>query len=254
MRFAPLLVILTLCSAFAQDTADQVTSRSYQLTGPTPPNGDYLDEMVTVIRAVADARDVSLDAPARQIAFSGRGEIPEMSEWLLRQLDKPPGATPPETAEFHSTKKDDNAAVFYLAHVTGPRYIQEVLTVLRTVGDVQKVFAYRALNALAVRGPASRIALTKWMVESMDKAPPVAVSKTSEFHLGGARDDAIRIYYLANARGADINRILTAVRVTGEIQKTFAVAENGAFAIRGRPEDMAKAEGILLSMDQQLAH
>jgi hypothetical protein len=242
-----------VCSAFAQDTANQVTSRTYRFTGPAPSARDY-QELATVIRTVGDARDVNLDAEAGQIAFSGRGEVPEMSEWLLRQLDKAPGARPSEAPEFHSAQKDDNVAVFYAAHATGPRYMQEVLTVLRTVADVQKLFSYRALNALAVRGPAAQIALTKWMVESMDKAAPIAVSKTPEFHLSGVRDDTIRIYYLANARGADINRILTAVRVTGGIQKTFAVAENGALAIRGRLEDMVKAEGILLSMDQQLAH
>ncbi len=252
MRFVTLLVALTVSTAFAQDT-QQATSRIYRFSGPAPSARDY-QELATVIRTVGDVREVNIDAEAGQIAFSGQGETPEMSEWLLRQLDKAPDATPSETPEFHSAQKDDKVAVFYLAHATGPRYIQELLTVLRTVGDVQKIFSYTALNALAVRGPAAMIALTKWMVESMDKAAPIAVSKTPEFHGSGVWDDTVRVYYLANARGEDINRILTAVRVTGDIQKTFAVGENGALAVRGRLEDMAKAEGIVLTMDQQLAH
>jgi len=253
MRLAPLLVVFTVCSAFAQDTADQVTSRSYRFTGPAPSARDY-QELATVIRTVADAREVNIDPDAVQITFSGRVEAPEMSEWLLRQLDKAPGARPSETPEFHSARKDDNVAVFYLAHATGPRYIQEMITALRVVGDVQKIFSYSARNALAVRGPAAQIALTKWMVESMDKAAPIAVTKPPEFHITGVWDDNVRVYCLANARGAeDISRIITAVRLTGGIQKTFAVTENGALAIRGRIEDMVKAEGILLSMEQQLA-
>src|SRR5439155_5038255 len=41
--------------------------------------------------------------------------------------------------------------VFYLSNVTSPQEMQELLTVLRTVVDVQKVFNYTSQNALVVR-------------------------------------------------------------------------------------------------------
>ena len=44
--------------------------------------------------------------------------------------------------------------VFYLSNVTGPQEMQEILTVLRTVVNVQKVFNYTAQNALIVRAEA----------------------------------------------------------------------------------------------------
>jgi hypothetical protein len=252
MRFAALLVALTVSSAFAQNT-DPVTSRTYLVTGPTPSARDY-QELLTVIRTVADVRDVAMDAAAGQITFGGRGESPEMAEWLLQQLDKTPGKTQSETPEFHSTKKDDNLAVFYLAHVKGPRGIQEALTVLRTVADVQKVFAYSALNALAVRAPAGQMALAKWMIQAMDKDAGVREANGSQFLIEGVRDPIVRVYYLANAATIDdMNRMLTAVRTTGGIMKTFTLTANRTIFIRGASEQMAKAESILLTMDQQLA-
>jgi len=119
MRCTPLLVIFMMSAAFAQDIP-QVTSRTYRFTGPAPSARDY-QELVTVIRTAGDVSAVTIDSAAGQITFGGRGESPEISEWLLRQLDKAPGAIPSEVPEFHSTQKDDNAAVFYLAHGTGQR-------------------------------------------------------------------------------------------------------------------------------------
>jgi hypothetical protein len=252
MRCASLLVVLTMSAAWAQDIP-QVTSRTYRLTGPTPSARDY-QELVTVIRTVADVREVSIDAAAGQITFGGRGEAPDMSEWLLQQLDKAPGKTPSETAEFHSAKKDDNLAVFYMKHVRSERGIQEALTVLRTVADVQKVFSYGALNALAMRGPAAQMALAKWMIEAMDTDAGIRVPKVPEFRIEGVRDPIVRVYYLANARTSDdISRMLTAVRTSGGIMKTFTLSTNRIFFMRGAPDQMTKAESILLTMDQQLA-
>ncbi len=251
MRFAAVLVAFTVCSAFAQDIADQVTIGSYRFTGSAPSARDY-QELATVIRTVADAREVNIDPDAVQLTFSGRGDAPEISEWLLRQLDKAPGTQPSEPPEFHSTRKDDNAAVFYLAHSPTPRDVQELLTTLRVVGDVQKIFSYTALHALAVRAPAAQMTLVKWMIQSVDRDAGTANTRVPEFHIDGVRDPVVRVYYLAHAQGQDLNHILTALRTTGEIQKTFSTSKS--LVVRGAPEQMAKVEGIVLSMDQQLAH
>jgi len=49
--------------------------------------------------------------------------------------------------------------VYYLSNTTTPQEVQELLTVLRTVTDVQKVFNYTAQNALIVRAEADTMAL-----------------------------------------------------------------------------------------------
>ena len=59
--------------------------------------------------------------------------------------------------------------VYYLSNTTTPQEIQEMLTVLRTVGDVQKVFNYTAQNALIVRAEADTIALVDKLVSDLDK-------------------------------------------------------------------------------------
>jgi general secretion pathway protein D len=59
--------------------------------------------------------------------------------------------------------------VYYLSNTTTPQEVQELLTVLRTVTDVQKVFNYTAQNALIVRAEADTMALVDKLVSDLDK-------------------------------------------------------------------------------------
>ncbi|HVW11106.1 MAG TPA: hypothetical protein VHC90_21120 [Bryobacteraceae bacterium] len=59
--------------------------------------------------------------------------------------------------------------VFYLKNPTTAQEIQEMLTVLRTVFDIQKVFNYTAQNALVVRCDADTMALVEKEIADLDK-------------------------------------------------------------------------------------
>jgi general secretion pathway protein D len=59
--------------------------------------------------------------------------------------------------------------VFYLTNPTTPQEIQEMLTVLRTVFDIQKVFNYTSQNALVVRCDADTMALVEKEIADLDK-------------------------------------------------------------------------------------
>ena len=59
--------------------------------------------------------------------------------------------------------------VFYLSNLTTPQEMQEMLTVLRTVVDVQKVFSYTGQNALIVRAETDTMALVEKLIADLDK-------------------------------------------------------------------------------------
>ena len=65
--------------------------------------------------------------------------------------------------------------VFYLSKVTAPQEMQEMLTVLRTVVDVQKVFSFTSQNALIVRAEADTMALVEKLISDLDKARPEVI-------------------------------------------------------------------------------
>ncbi len=64
---------------------------------------------------------------------------------------------------------DQVVKIFYLSNTTTAQEIQEILTVLRTVVDVQKVFNYSAQNALVVRCDADVMALVEKLISDLDK-------------------------------------------------------------------------------------
>jgi general secretion pathway protein D len=59
--------------------------------------------------------------------------------------------------------------VFYLTNVTSQQELQEVVTAIRTVAEIQKIFTYQAQNAIIVRGEADKVALAEKMISDLDK-------------------------------------------------------------------------------------
>ncbi len=59
--------------------------------------------------------------------------------------------------------------VFYLQNIQSDQELNEVLTALRTVADLQKVFAYKGQNAIIARGEADKIELAEKIISDIDK-------------------------------------------------------------------------------------
>ena len=141
-----------------------------------------------------------------------------------------------------------------------------MLTVLRTVADMQKVYVYALGQAsetamMAMRGPASEIALGQWLigqldVPSADRSPaPHDYPVPDELRSSRIPGEVIRVHYLSNPRAPEeMNQILTALRTTGEIQKTFVYLERNAVIYRGAPDQLAVATLIIETMDQPVHH
>ncbi|HXM44981.1 MAG TPA: cohesin domain-containing protein [Bryobacteraceae bacterium] len=59
--------------------------------------------------------------------------------------------------------------VFYLTNVTTPQELQEIVTAVRSVADIQRLFVYNAQNAIIARGEADRVALAEKIIHDLDK-------------------------------------------------------------------------------------
>jgi general secretion pathway protein D len=59
--------------------------------------------------------------------------------------------------------------VFYLKNVTATTELQELLTTLRTVTDIQKIYQYTSQNALIVRCEADKMLLAEKIISDLDK-------------------------------------------------------------------------------------
>ena len=59
--------------------------------------------------------------------------------------------------------------VFYLQNVSTPAELQEIVNVVRTAADINRVFPYNAQFALVVRGEADRVELAAKLIRDLDK-------------------------------------------------------------------------------------
>jgi general secretion pathway protein D len=59
--------------------------------------------------------------------------------------------------------------IFYLTNVNTPQELQEIVTAVRAVADLQRIFVYNTQNAIIARGEADRIALAEKIISDLDK-------------------------------------------------------------------------------------
>ncbi|MBI5085623.1 MAG: hypothetical protein HZB13_13610 [Acidobacteria bacterium] len=65
--------------------------------------------------------------------------------------------------------------IFYLQNLTSPQELQEVMTGMRTVTDVRKVFPINSQSAIVVRGTVDQVALAEKVLMDLDKAKPEVI-------------------------------------------------------------------------------
>ncbi|MGC9949931.1 MAG: cohesin domain-containing protein [Bryobacteraceae bacterium] len=86
---------------------------------------------------------------------------------------KPLSANTIFVTQDNTTKRrdyeDQVMKVFYLTNVTTPQELQEIVTAVRSVADIQRLFVYNAQNAIIARGEADRIALAEKIIHDLDK-------------------------------------------------------------------------------------
>ena len=59
--------------------------------------------------------------------------------------------------------------IFYLRNVLTAQEMQEIVTAIRTVAEIQKIFTYQAQNAIIVRAEADKVALAEKIISDLDK-------------------------------------------------------------------------------------
>lgn len=220
MKFAALFLCAT--AAFGQRPLDQNAA----VVLANRPTAQTTQEMLTTVRAVADVTDVSFDEAQLTFTLRGPANLLGLAEWLLRAMDKPAGWQPTtgesETValrEYHLPKgafPDPRAEwgpvarIYYLTNTTSRQQgIQEILTVLRAVGEIQKVFNCSAPRIIAFRGPATDVDLGEWLLRKLDVpaggeafAHQKENSDDNTLKLPGTRtgsEDIVRVFHLSHA-------------------------------------------------------
>jgi general secretion pathway protein D len=68
--------------------------------------------------------------------------------------------------------EDQVTQVFYLSNINVAQQIQEIVNVVRSVTELQRITAFNSQNAIIVRGEADKVALAEAVIHDLDKPQP----------------------------------------------------------------------------------
>ncbi|HVV47860.1 MAG TPA: hypothetical protein VHC72_21760 [Bryobacteraceae bacterium] len=238
-----------LAASLSAQTAPQ--TRTFDFANKPSANG--LTEVATLLRVVGKLDKASVDAATSAVTVTGTPDELAMAGWMIRNLDQP---SPSPDPYLVAGKSDDGIRMFHLARAgaASARAVQEVLTVIRTVGDIQKIFFYMDHSDLVVRGAANELALAEFLIKAVDQTPDpqrTAMTMSPEYHYTWGRGtDTVRVFYLAHSsQPQQTQEILTNLRTVLYVQKCFNFTPLGALVIRGTPETVAASEWMIRSLD-----
>lgn len=193
------------------------------------------------MRTVANIHVLSLDAASGSISAAGDPLHLAIGAWITSRLDVPAGPAN-QQAEFGGL----TYSIYTLQHAIGNVGLQEIITTVRTVAQMQHIFMVSARRAIVFSGTPAEAAMTSWMIAHLDVTPATPPAATVEYQDPGAPEDAVRIFYLPAAITAESRQnLMVALRTTGGITRVYSTSQSLALAVRDTPARMAKAERLI---------
>jgi hypothetical protein len=217
-------------------------------------------EAATTIRTIAEIRRVFTFNAPRALAVRGTADQVAAAAFMIHELDQPAGAKTADSRvhQMIDTGKhgETDVRVFYLPYTSTVQQFQEVGTLVRTIGEVRRVFTYNAPKALVVRGTEGQLALIDWMVHELAK-PANGQTASEAYQYDDAfhdRENIVRVFYVKDAPTvAAFQQVATQIRTATKIRRVFTYNATMAMAVRGTAAQIATAEQMLQDRARQVA-
>jgi len=237
---------LALVSAFA---SAQDRDRTFYLTHTATVQ--QFHEVATVIRTIADIQQVATDDDQKSVTVQATAGQIAMAEWLFNELDNPAIQTSVPHVYGVPGSDDDIVRLFYISTAPTIQDFQEISTLVRTMGNVRRVFTYNAPKALVIRGTAAQVGLAEWLVKELE---PKASPSSAEYRVvpGDQPHDenVVRVLYLTHAGSVqDFQKTATQIRSATNITRMFTYNTGRALAVRGTADQIALAERLAIDLD-----
>ena len=212
-----------------------------------------LPDAATAIRTIAGVPELALDEAKKSLILRGTSDQVALGEWLFKSLDvasNGPG-DPNVGAPYLVSGNDDAVRVFYLPYAGSVQDQQEVATMMRTIGEIRRVFVYSPQKAVIMRGTKEQLAMVEWISAALDRHKQGQSPQTSEFKLASGTDNIVRLFWASTPSGIQpFQEMATALRTVSEIRRVFTFNAQKAIAVRGTAEQLDLAAWIMGELDQ----
>jgi hypothetical protein len=216
-------------------------------------------DLYTTIRSISNLRWVGSYPAARAFVARAIPEKIELTDWLVRQFEKPANAQAgsreyrvKQAAKLYLAKgaPDELVHVYFLKHVEDPQDLEELANIVRSLGKIGWVRStIGPPMSIMTRGSADQMALGDWLLQKLDQptsgAAPAESEASQEFP-ASSPGDSVRVFYLRNATIAAFQSVAAEVRAAG-VPKVLTYSALGALVVRGTGDQTAAAQNLINS-------
>jgi len=201
-------------------------------------------EIATAVRSLLEIRRVFTYDDDRVLALRGSAQQATISSQLLDILAETKGVE--HSASSPITMPGDGnenvICVFRVSSADSVDAFQEMAVLVRSLGEIRRVFTYNRARAILVRGTPSQMELARWLFDQLDK--PNSGSEGSElYRIPGEFEGDVRIFYLKKTRTvAEFQSAVADIRKAANIQRAFTYNATRAVAVRGTEAQLGEAE------------
>jgi hypothetical protein len=245
------MVKVAIAVCFASLAFGQNVDRVFRLMNATAVTS--LQEIATTLRTVAQIQQLSVDNALATLTVKGTADQISLAEWLVPKLDVTADSNPGPQEYRVPGDSDDVVVVFELVHAATNQSVQEIATTLRTVADIQKIFAITTPKIVTLRGSASQMALAEFLLAELDQ-PALARQNAfvHEFRKTAGINDIVVVYGLTHTNSSQsLQEIITNVRVVLDIQRIFQVTAPKLLAARGSESQVQTLKWLVPGLDRQ---
>ena len=241
------------------DGTDNVVRMFYLDRGQTVQE---FQEFATLLRTIAEIRRVFTYNEGKILTMRGTADQMSMADYFTNQLAKTspeprPHSVTPEyllPADPAPRPNENVTRILFAANAPTILDFQEEATLLRTITDIRRVFAYNTPRAIAVRGTSAQLALAQWLFDEIDQprtSASIHASTGYDFQDSApAASAVVRVFYLPHtATVPDLQKIATTIRTATQIPRVFTWNRPRAMALRGTVDQLQQAGRLLTALD-----
>jgi hypothetical protein len=213
------------------------------------------NEIFTSVRTIAEIRNGMVDNP-RQFTVEGTDDQLRTTEWIVRQLDIPPNAAAGNDVlhGIADPSKDgaDTARVFFLPPALTAQEFNEVMTSVRTITDIRRVFGYSGRHAIVLRASEEAVNAADWLIAEMMRDSSTGEYIFPKKPLRAQEDNRIRVFRYPRGNQQEFNEVMTSIRTLTDTRRMFGYLGKREIVIKGFPEQVAATEWILTQLNRDL--
>jgi hypothetical protein len=249
---------IALAALFVSVGLAQDQPRTFYFTQPAS-NAD-MASMVTMVRTVIDIQDLSLDQDHRAMVARAPLDKLTATEWLFQQLDRSPGGLAATATEYRMVgNNDDIVQIMWLPPTATLPDLTSMVTAIRTVADLQRLFPYQARRAVVGRGSAEKVAAAEWLFHQLIPAAGDTITADSPAYPltldPKIPNNVMRVFRLdPGASNTTLTATITAIRTVADVQRMFPYESTKAIIVAAAAEKVAVAGWLVHQLGQPSEH